>query len=64
MYDGVTGKILMGFGYLIIAAGIVLIPWALISGQQIKPATIFGLLAAMVSGAFTIGHVKKYTKKK
>lgn len=63
MYDGVTGKILMGFGYLIIAAGIVLIPWALISGQQIKPATIFGLLAAMVSGAFTIGHVKNKQRK-
>jgi hypothetical protein len=63
MYDGVTGKILMGSGYLIIAAGIVLIPWALISGQQIKPATIFGLLAAMGSGAFTIGHVKNKQRK-
>ncbi len=64
MYDGVTGKLLMGFGYFIIAAGIVLIPWAFISGQQIKPATIFGLLAAMISGAFTIGHVKNKQKNK
>jgi hypothetical protein len=63
MYDGVSGKILMGFGYLIILAGIVLIPWAIISGQNVKPASIFGLLAAIGSGAFTIGHVKNKQKK-
>ncbi|MBE0663501.1 MAG: hypothetical protein IH597_13670 [Bacteroidales bacterium] len=63
MYDGLTGKILMGFGYFTIAAGIILIPWAIISGQKINPVTIFGLLGAMGSGAFTIGHVKNKQKK-
>jgi hypothetical protein len=63
IYDGVTGKILMGIGYLTIAAGVILVPWAIIIGQKINPATIFGLLAAMAGGIFTISQVKSKQRK-
>ena len=63
IYDGVPGKILMGIGYLTSAAGVILVPWAIIIGQKINPATIFGFLAAMAGGIFTISQVKSKQRK-
>jgi hypothetical protein len=64
MYEGMTGKVLLGLGYLTLAAGIILIPWAIIKGQKINLATILGMLAAMSGGIFTIRHVKTQQKNK
>ena len=63
IYDGLSGSVLMVLGYLIIIAGIIIIPVTIIFGLKISPRSICGIAASFGSVIFTIVHVKKQQKK-
>ena len=63
LYEGLSGKILLGFTVLVMAGGFVVLVVGLFKGIR-NYSSLFGLLGAMGGGLFTIITIRQMNKKK
>jgi len=63
LYEGFSGKVLLGFAIVVMAGGVVVLIVGLFKGIK-NYSSLFGLLGAMCGGIFTIVTISQMNKKK